>query len=215
MLTADPRATGMTTTASPHLALVSAAGRPPRLLIVGLTAGLMLLASWVWASPALAHTRLVQSSPPEGAVLQAPPQQVRLTFTDEIDPAFAQITVYDPSGEPVLTSDPRDIAPAGAPTTLIVDVESDLIPGRYELSYLVTSADGHPVSDAITFTVAAAFADPAIEPAAAPPADVAGVSSSELSSVDDSVPAWIWILGACSLVAAVVAAILLRAPALR
>jgi methionine-rich copper-binding protein CopC len=64
-------------------------------LLVALLSWLLLVAS------AHAHAALSQASPVAGAVLNIPPQEVVLTFTDRLEGAFSKLSVTDASGDEV------------------------------------------------------------------------------------------------------------------
>ena len=49
------------------------------------------------ALPALAHAQLVRSDPPENASLPASPKQVQAWFSEDVEPAFSELTVVDKS----------------------------------------------------------------------------------------------------------------------
>src|SRR5438552_15963977 len=68
------------------------------------------------APPALAHALLRQSEPPDGAALDAPPDRIVITFTEEPEPALSLIKVVDSSGREVATGPVRTVA--GQPLNL-------------------------------------------------------------------------------------------------
>ena len=68
--------------------------RPHRWLIVGLFAVLLLLS----IGPVFAHANLDRSDPPENAVLPATPGEIRLWFTEPLEPAFSKIILRDATG---------------------------------------------------------------------------------------------------------------------
>lgn len=112
---------------------------------VGLLAGVAVFAT---ATPASAHDSLLTSTPAAGERLELAPSEVSLTFSDDVLALGAAIIV---TGE-----DSRDWA---LPDPVIVDdtVTAALSPGMpdasYELRWRVVSADGHPISGVIPFTV--------------------------------------------------------------
>lgn len=103
-----------------------------------LLAGIGLLTS---APPAQAHAFLVQSDPAPGARLETPPRQVRLWFSEPVDPRLSGIEVYDAARRRVdrgdLTADPAD------PRRLQVTLEP-LSEGAYTVVWQAFSrVDGH------------------------------------------------------------------------
>lgn len=121
------------------------------------------------AAPAAAHNSLTGSDPADGARLDKPPTQVRLTFLSRLDPETTKITITGPDDRSAAAGEPRfdgsrvtvPFAPGPA--------------GRYTVAYQVASGDGHPVKGDIEFTLTtgAAPASPsaAAVPTAAPAAD--------------------------------------------
>jgi copper resistance protein C len=126
---------------------------------------LVALACWVsGAASAAAHTALAGSDPADGATEERSPTVVTLTFTEAVDPTFANVVVTG--------SDGRNWA-AGSPGVSGPELRVPLRPempdgGAYTVAYRVVSEDGHPVSGSVAFTVAGgpgAAAPPPAEPA--------------------------------------------------
>ena len=115
-------------------------------LLGGVTAPAVLL-----APVAAAHSVLISVDPEDGSQLDAAPEQIVLTFNEEVNQNFASVAVTAGddrtnrvTGEPMVD---------GETVTARVD---DLAPGAYTVGYRVTSADGHVVSGSSVFTVAGA-----------------------------------------------------------
>src|SRR5829696_2960574 len=114
----------------------------------------------VAAIPAAGHTDLVGSTPADGATVTTGPAEVVLEFNQPVDVEFGQVAVLDETdgrheqGLPVAS---------GATVTQAV---GDLVAGSYRISYRVASADGHPISGTLTFTVASGAATTQSEPTA-------------------------------------------------
>lgn len=123
--------------------------------------------SLLTAAPAFAHAQLVFSNPAVGATLTALPSKVLVTFDDnliDLGPASNAISVTDPKGVRI---------EAGNSTltnaTLTVNLKPDALQGKYEVTYRVVSADGHPVSNSFPFYVIKK-ATPKAKPKATPKA---------------------------------------------
>lgn len=102
----------------------------------------------VTAPVAAAHSVLVSVDPEDGSSLDASPEQVALTFNEEVNQNFASVAVT--SGED--TTNRAVGEPVVDGPTVSVPVE-DLEPGAYTVGYRVTSADGHVVTGSSVFTV--------------------------------------------------------------
>jgi copper resistance protein C len=99
---------------------------------------------------AWAHAFLAQAVPAVGGVMSAAPREVRLTFTEGIEPAFSRIELAAANGQPVGTGpamvDPRD-------NTQLVLALPPLAPGRYRVRWRVVSVDTHPTEGDYTFEI--------------------------------------------------------------
>ena len=102
------------------------------------------------ALPAVAHTELIGSSPADGATLTTPPAEVLLEFSEAVQAEFGQVAVLDDADVHHEQGNPQIV---GAKVTQGVD---ELSAGTYRISYRVGSADGHPITGTLTFTVTAA-----------------------------------------------------------
>ena len=96
------------------------------------------------------HASLLATQPQASGVLAQPPTQVRLTYSERIEPRFAVISVTDARGKQVTAG-----SPARAPNdenALVIPLHT-LPQGWYLVWWRVISADGHPVRGAFTFAV--------------------------------------------------------------
>jgi copper resistance protein C len=99
------------------------------------------------ASPASAHAQLESTNPGPGATLKDLPQEVVLSFSEDVrTPAFVKVT--NPGGVDVAKGDVRIVDNEVTQTTGAAAGS-----GKYTVSYRITSADGHPVSGSVNFTV--------------------------------------------------------------
>ena len=117
------------------------------------------------AAPAVAsaHATRIAADPPADAALTAGPRQVSATFNEQLQTAFAAMTVVGPDGNLWSTGEPRV---QGA--VISVDVMPLGPVGTYTVNYRVTSADGHVVSGSWTFRLTAPGNGTPGPPAAAP-----------------------------------------------
>lgn len=105
----------------------------------------------VWASGAGAHAFLDRADPPFGSSVRTPPAQVRIWFTEELEPAFSRMQVFNQVGQQV---DKRDSqTDPGNAAILRISLPS-LPPGTYKVVWRVLSVDTHITDGEFTFQVA-------------------------------------------------------------
>lgn len=158
--------------------------------VVTLVAGLALV---LGTAPAWAHSRLESSDPASGSSLAASPPKVSLTFNEAVQPGFTVITVIGPDGKDYHSGDISEVD-----DTVTVGVLPLGPAGEYQVGYRVVSADGHPVSGSVAFTLSTA--GPGSPQAAAPAGSAApsasGVVPTAAPAGDGGAPVWPWIVGA-------------------
>lgn len=120
----------------------------PGALRRGLIAALLTFALPAGIAPAAAHTELTATDPAADSTLPTGPAKVTATFNEQLQPAFAAMTVVGPDGNLWSSGEP-EVRGATAGVALRPLGPS----GRYTVNYRVTSADGHVVSGAWSFTV--------------------------------------------------------------
>ena len=114
-------------------------------MLAAVAAAALALPAAAWAHAVLLHTDPVASR-----TINAAPAEVRLTYSEPVEPRFAIVSVTDAAGRQV-TSGPPAAAP-GSPQTLVTPLQH--VPeGWYLVFWRVISADGHPVRGAFTFAV--------------------------------------------------------------
>jgi methionine-rich copper-binding protein CopC len=111
---------------------------------------LRLVATFAVIMTADAHAFLNQALPPVGAAVPASPKEIRLTFSEGVEPRFSGIELATSDGRPIATG-PAATAP-GDDKQLVV-VVPPLAPGRYRVSWHVVSVDTHHTEGEYTFTV--------------------------------------------------------------
>ncbi|WP_374928790.1 copper resistance protein CopC [Kytococcus sedentarius] len=122
------------------------AARTRTLAAVGVTA----LALQHGATPALAHDVLEGSEPAAGETLSEAPEELVLTYSDEVQKVGNRVSVADASGEVVAEGEPTADGPV-----VTFDLPEHLEDGTYTSTWRVVSSDGHPISGTTDFTVAA------------------------------------------------------------
>jgi methionine-rich copper-binding protein CopC len=160
-----------------------------RKLLVGFGVAVAFLVGT--ATPALAHNVLISTDPPNGASMATGPAKVSLTFDQYVQNANVnQVAVTGPGGQTQWSQGPVQVSDNIVSTPLL-----PLGPaGEYTIGYRVLSADGHPVTGEVKFTLTRAGTG---TPASAGPANPAS-SGAGSSTANDSggVPIWAWIAGA-------------------
>jgi methionine-rich copper-binding protein CopC len=115
------------------------------------TRRLFLLACAVaLASTAAAHAFLDHAIPAVGSSLHGSPSQVKLWFTQALEPAFSSVQVLDRSGARIDKADAK--VDPGDPTLLLVSLPR-LEPGTYRVTWRVLSVDTHVTEGDFTFNV--------------------------------------------------------------
>lgn len=130
----------------------------------------LLLAVAGGSGPAWAHAVLLDSEPPDGAVLDAPPSAVELRFNEPVRPlSLRLLALREQDGTGTVIADER---------TASVDGERLRLPfpaaaagtergSGYTVSFRVVSADGHPVAGSLVFQVGGGQTQSQFRPAVA------------------------------------------------
>lgn len=113
------------------------------------------------AAPAQAHAELVSSSPAAGERLTSTPTALQLTFSDPINPQLITVLLgvgdQTPSRLTATAGGPTVTAPVPTPPAETPGIPTTApSPQTWTVTYQVVSADGHPISGKVQFTVAAA-----------------------------------------------------------
>lgn len=175
--------------------------------MIATVVGIVILGVFFTAGPASAHNVLVSSNPSDGTVLDTAPEEVSFTFDQPIKDFDPALRVFGPGGNE-FTSD--------GPTVLgnTISAPMDAGPaGEYRAVYRVVSADGHPVSGQITFTLSESAAGTAT---GTPTTD--GEAGDD-PAADDSEAAesgglgvWLWVIVGAAVVLVVVALVITMRP---
>lgn len=108
-----------------------------------------VMAASVAASPARAHSFLVEATPSSKDHVAASPKTIKLRFGGGVEPKYSKLTVEDASGK-VLSE--GSIGVPDKPRELSMEAP-ELAPGKYVVRYRVLSTDGHIVEGNYEFTV--------------------------------------------------------------
>ena len=102
------------------------------------------------ALAAQAHAFLDHASPAVGSSVSTAPPVVTLWFTQDLEPAFSDVTVTNDGGQRVDLGNAR--IPPGSPAQLQIGLKP-LPRGTYTVSWHVVSVDTHPTEGTFTFEV--------------------------------------------------------------
>ena len=96
-----------------------------------------------------AHGTVETSSPKEGAVLTASPSEIRMKFTETLEPAFTSVKLIGPAGQEVA---PKEKVRVEDGKTVVLTLPT-LAPGAYKAQWMSAGHDGHHIHGELTFTV--------------------------------------------------------------
>jgi methionine-rich copper-binding protein CopC len=103
------------------------------------------------AMMALGHAFLNQAVPPVDGTVTTSLKEIRLTFSEGVEPRFSGIELATSDGRAIATGPAiRDL---GDDKQLVLPVPP-LAPGRYKVSWHVVSVDTHRTEGAYSFAVA-------------------------------------------------------------
>ena len=103
------------------------------------------------ATAAFAHAQLLKAVPAVGGAVTASPKEIRLKFSEGVEPHFSGLALAAASGEAIATGKPA-VDPADD-STLIVPIGQTLRPGVYKVSWHAVSVDTHHTQGSFEFTV--------------------------------------------------------------
>ena len=100
------------------------------------------------ATAAFAHAQLQKATPGVGSTV-ASASELKLEFSEGVEPKFTTVAVTGPSGA-VAAAKP---AIAGDAKLLVVKFAAPLAPGEYTVTWKVVSVDTHHTQGSFSFTV--------------------------------------------------------------
>ena len=104
------------------------------------------------ASAASAHALLKTAVPAVGGTVTASPKEIRIKFSEGVEPRFSTIALASEAGAAAPIGKPS-VDPADN-STLIAAVPQALKPGVYTVTWRVVSVDTHKTQGSFNFTVA-------------------------------------------------------------
>ena len=118
----------------------------------GVRASALALAILLWGvAGAGAHAFLDHADPRVGRTVKTPPANVRIWFTEGLEPAFSAAQVLNGAGQRM---DKADSQVDSSDRTLLRVSLPPLAPGTYKVIWRVLSIDGHVTEGDFTFRVA-------------------------------------------------------------
>ena len=117
-------------------------------LLVALIAALLITVAPV--ASASAHAFPDRSLPAVGGTVTQSPPEIRIWFTQKLEPAFSTIEVFDASGSRV--DQGNSSVDAQDPSVLLVSLKP-LGAGTYKVTWHVVSVDTHATEGNFSFTV--------------------------------------------------------------
>jgi methionine-rich copper-binding protein CopC len=99
---------------------------------------------------AQAHAFLDHADPKVGSTLTASPSEVKGWYTEELEPAFSKIQVFDSTGKEV---DKKDVKIDAADKTVMSVSLPTLPAGTYKVKWSAVAVDTHHTTGTFMFTV--------------------------------------------------------------
>lgn len=110
----------------------------------------MIMMTLMHAGQVFAHASLVKAEPARRAVLSNAPTQIRLWFNEEIEAAYASLSVLDEDKKSI-TDKKVEVHPED-PKSIVLELP-EMQSGRYTVKFRVLSVDGHVVDSEYNFTI--------------------------------------------------------------
>ena len=99
---------------------------------------------------AFAHGKLESAAPATGSAVDTAPDTLRLTFNEDLEPAFSSVKVSDANGNAVAHEKAK--VDASNPRVMTVGIPK-LAPGAYTVQWVAMTADAHRTKGTYTFKV--------------------------------------------------------------
>ena len=112
-----------------------------KLLLTACTLVLLIQGSW-------AHAFIDHAEPAVGSQIHVAPTQVKIWFTEKLEPALSKIQVFDISGQEI---DKRDVKIDQSNGALLTVSLPALKPGKYKVLWRAVSVDTHMTTGNFTF----------------------------------------------------------------
>jgi methionine-rich copper-binding protein CopC len=117
----------------------------------GIWLATLLCAGLSFSPAAIAHALLVKAVPAVGGTVSASPADIKITFSEAVEPRFSKIVVTGADGRSVETG-AASVDP-GNHAMLIVPIKASLQPGTYKVMWHAVSVDTHTTQGSFSFDV--------------------------------------------------------------
>jgi copper resistance protein C len=97
---------------------------------------------------AWAHAFVDHAEPAVGSQIHGEPTQVKIWFTEKLEPALSKMQIFDISGQEV---DKRDVKIDPSNGALLTVSLPELKPGKYKVVWRAVSVDTHVTTGNFTF----------------------------------------------------------------
>ncbi len=113
---------------------------------------LLLLACALVPAPAAAHLKLQSSSPAQGDTVRTSLTEIRLTFTQAVEPRYTTITVLDNAGNALALGTLVPVG-EGKTTQFVYRLTHPVVAGDFVVQWKTAGDDGHVVTGSFDFSV--------------------------------------------------------------
>ena len=110
----------------------------------------LIVSACLSAPAAWAHAFLEKASPPVGSVVSSAPASLSLTYTEAVEPFFSRVRVTSAAGARM---DTGKLTTGQGGRLVEVPLRAPLPPGRYTVTWHMTSVDTHKTQGRFTFRV--------------------------------------------------------------
>ena len=100
---------------------------------------------------AFAHAHLRSAQPAVDGTVPAGVAEIRIIYTEGVEPRFCQVQVTGPGGAPIAAASPQ-VDPADN-KVLVLRFAQPLTPGSYKVEWHATAVDTHKTEGTYGFTV--------------------------------------------------------------
>lgn len=109
--------------------------------------GVLLILMLAGPMPVRGHASLLNSTPTDGAVLDSPPTEIVLEFSEPVGLVDGGTTLHGGDRSPL------ELVPRSSGNQMIIPLDELVEEGSYIVQWRVISADSHPITGTLSFTV--------------------------------------------------------------